>query len=111
MPQLTAQTITDAAAKFTAARTAHAEAVEHEIEQKFRLSLKENEALSTGVEGSNETARKANLLKMFEDERAHVRMAEKATRAARLALDNAETEFTAVRYQVRLQEAGALTPF
>ncbi|MFC5849431.1 hypothetical protein [Deinococcus petrolearius] len=103
----------EAAQAVQAARSTYSAAAETEAAHKLALGRQENAVLARAkgdegaLTGSSAEARAAQLALMFEEDRARVREAEQATRAARLTLDDAETVLTCLRYQVRLLEAAA----
>lgn len=113
MTQITGTDLSTAAQNVVEARTAYHAAADTELQHKLALAQQENAvvALSKGEEGaltgSSAEARAAQLAGMFSEDRAALREAERGTRAARLALENAETLLTGLRYQVRLLEVTA----
>lgn len=98
---LSARIDTDQTA-LTAARQAVYDALSARTEAERHLRRAEATALLSGLEGSNEPIRKANLAGQVRDEQDALDAAEDALTRARLALDLAEIGWNATRQQVRL---------
>jgi len=105
--ELTQKNITTAYAKLQDARHRLARAAEEHAIAKHALDETEARSIAEGVDGKNETERKANLRVLHNDLHTHLHDTETELIAARLEYDQATFTVEELKLQLRLLEVTA----
>lgn len=104
----TPQRFTEASRTLQAARLVYRDFANALANAKFDLETKKAQHLAEGVEGKNQEQREAALRQVLGVEYEKVHKAETDLNDVRTDLDNAQTVWDCLRYQLRLAEVDVL---
>ena len=104
----TPKQFTDAARTLQAARLVYRDVANSLATAKFDLETKKAQHLAEGVEGKNQEQREAALRQVLGAEYEQVHKAETDLTNVRVDLENAQTVWDWLRYQLRLAEVEVL---
>ena len=106
----TPEQFTQASRALQGARTVYRDAANALAKAKHDLEAKKAPLLVAGVQGANQEQREATLRQKLTAEYKKVHEAETSLTDARTEIDNAQTVWDCLRYQLRLAEVEVLEP-